>query len=145
MGSIITESQSLKAEKLWNDPNYQFNELGPQAKNCSFITLRDEKVEPNYRFYTHENTFAFIDTLSDGHVLNERLLFWVELFHTFGKKQSHVLLAKDFVAKRSLKVTPCVHSKVIDIDFSAFEVKERDLSSVKEMEFDVRKHIDDKE
>lgn len=107
--------------------------------------MRDDKIESNYRFYTHETTFAFFDTLSDTHVLNERLLFWVELLHVFGKKKSQLLLIKDFVAKRSFKVTPCNHSRVVDIDFEAFEVKERDLSGVKEHEFDMRQHIDEKE
>lgn len=135
----------MTAEKIWNDPTFQFNELGPQAKNCSFVSLRDGKIEPNYRFYTHETSFAFLDTLSDGKVLNERLLFWAQLFHTFGKRKCQLLLVKDFVAKRSLKLSPCANSKVYDIDFPALEVKERDVTGVKEQEFDVRKHIDDKE
>lgn len=145
LSNILKESKTLKAETLWNDPKYQFNELGPQAKNCSFISLRDDKVEPNYRFYTHETTFAFVDTLSNKHVVNERLMFWLELFHIFGKKPSQLLLIKDFVAKRSLKLVPCVHSLVVDVDFQAFEIRERDLSGVKEAEFDMRKHIDEKE
>jgi hypothetical protein len=142
---IITTSQTIKADQLWNDPKLQFNELGPQLKGCSFASIRGEKMEPNYRFYTHETTFAFVDTLSDSHVLNERLLFWVELFKIFDKKPCQLLLVKDFIAKRSLKVTPCSKSSVVDIDFSSFEIVERDVSGIQEHEFDMRKHIDEKE
>jgi hypothetical protein len=77
-------------------------------------------------------------------LVNDHLLFWVELFSIFGKKPSKLLLVKDFMAKRSARTVAPKDSIVFDINWTDFEIKERDVSKVKESVFNLREHIDPK-
>lgn len=139
---MLLPQRDLTVDQLWNNPALKFNELGPEAKNCSFFGFRDEKIEPSYRFYVHERTFAFVDIISDKQVLNEHFLFWLEMFALIEKKTSKVLFIKDFVAKRSAKLLPAEQSFVLDVNFVDFKIKERILGDIKESEFNLRDHID---
>lgn len=145
IGNIITENKTININELWTNPGFQFNELGPLAKNCSFFSLRDDKIESNYRFYTHETTFGFVDTLHEKQILNEHLLFFIEMFQRFNKKTCQVLLIKDFIAKRSAKPPVLENSIILDINFCDFKFSERKVGDIKETEFNLRENMDQNE
>lgn len=142
INEILQHQTEMSPEELWKDPKFKFNELGPEAKNCSFFGFRDEKIEPSYKFFVHERTFAFVDTISSKEILNVHFLFWLELFCLIEKRTSKVFFIKDFVAKRSAKLLPLEQSVILYVNFEQFKIKERNVSQVKESEFNLRDHID---